>query len=323
MMYMEAPWNRIFEDDDEAEDAARAHLKQYQEKQQNARLQQNLDTSLDAERPEVIDMGKIQRASREVQSMIAKQSASSEMQLGFRVSAPDGTDDSGNSRNQEVCRLPSVDSTRGRMVSQAARGNHRSRHKKLAQTRNRIEEDPVHSFTPMEPHQPLMYENMRLAPGVGLQEGSKAREAKQRSFAGRMTRQEYEQQVISGVWQTASAAQLDRIEDSPGAKQVSRSASTPATSPLSKVRQTASPKETQKTSFPPVSLQQPRAPTLDVRWQQRFKTLGFQTGGRERIPTSGTQAYRRHSFRCIGAQPVIGATMGHGLVPYVSQSDWF
>merc|ERR1712039_1100367 len=64
------------------------------------------------------------------------------------------------------------------------------------------------------------------------------------------------------------------------------------------------------------SSMQPKAPPLEARWQNRFRTLGFQPSKRDRVVTLGTQAYRRPGLRGIGAQPPLGATMGHGLLAY-------
>merc|ERR1712039_987167 len=59
---------------------------------------------------------------------------------------------------------------------------------------------------------------------------------------------------------------------------------------------------------------QTQAPSMQARYQQRFKTLGFQPSVRDRLPTLGSQAYPRRSLRSIGAQPRHGLVKGSDVV---------
>lgn len=137
----------------------------------------------------------------------------------------------------------------------------------------------------------------------------------------RLPRQSSEVSIPPPQRQAESLMDLEAPVDGNATRVLSRSSSTPVASSRSHPGLARELDHHTMRVVRDKSALQPTAPTLDVRWQQRFKTLGFQSSVRERVPISGTQAFSRRSLRHIRPQPPIGATMGHGLLPYTSADD--
>jgi hypothetical protein len=212
---------------------------------------------------------------------------------------------------------------------------HRNGHEKRSQAKTRDAEF-VDTFKKFTSQQPPMMETMKMAPGVKLREGSSSKNGEdvvQSSFRKSgtpMTRQQYEAASKSGSWTDATkTANVHESENSGrelgNGNVVAPIAEAPTSevasrTPLAKeavVSQTAM--KTVSTSESGLVPQPPPTPRSGQptplpsvrRFQLKRDALGyFAQSTRERVPT-GTGS----RFPACAAPPILGATMGHGLVP--------
>lgn len=148
------------------------------------------------------------------------------------------------------------------------------------------------TFQPLQARQPLMFEAMKLAPGVSIFESGRTRMSPQSRGSTQMTRKEFIMQ--SNI--TSAGASSSNFGESqyPTASSLSSSASISA--------EVGAPSSSQDPIMPKQSL--PAVPGFRYSHSMPWSTA------RERGPIRGVF----HSSRQCGAPPPVGATMGHGLV---------
>jgi len=178
-------------------------------------------------------------------------------------------------------------------------------------TNKRREPAFTHTFQKFAAQQPSMMETMTMVPGVELKEkGYVKKGVDPLDKAATMTRKEYLESVQGGF---GPPSVKDDVEDS--AQQfVSRDNLKQA--PHGQSSQEDGSGHAAGTSSlepePPLSHRPvpPAAPPTYRRVQLKRNALGYQASTRERVAT-GTASRFPH----CAAQPPLGATMGHGLVP--------
>lgn len=173
------------------------------------------------------------------------------------------------------------------------------------------------TFQKFAAQQPSLMETMTVVPGVELIEKGYVKKGVdalvKRGAAGTMTRKEYLETVQGGWGGLLSPSDDDHMEDS--ALQLSRRDNLKPAAYGQGSRENSSGPATRPGSLepePPVSHRPvpPAAPPTFRRVQLKRDALGYQASTRERVAT-GTGS----RFPNCAAQPPLGATMGHGLVP--------
>lgn len=206
--------------------------------------------------------------------------------------------------------------------------------------------DFVDGFKKFSSQQPPVMETMTMAPGVKLKERGSTKSGEENSAGGKranslMSRKDYEMLVQSGgstgyppKEKETSKEQgnaTNASEDKPtlvaaaegGEKTNEQRHSEP---PLNSSRGLNSGVKAKVSPVSPSGIvphapamprpEQPVPPPSVRRVQMKRDALGFGLSTRERLPTS--QGSR---FPACGAPPVLGATMGHGLVPQSSKFE--
>lgn len=197
------------------------------------------------------------------------------------------------------------------------------------------------SFKKFPAQQPSALETMTMAPGVELSErGHRKRGVEVPRPPGQpMSRKEYEDMVHANTGYSSSAPFVDPRAPAPAAASqappapsggsVASAVLTPRGSAmggagkdegqgLKAVRKPDS--GAQMVPHPPASPRpvQPAAPPTFRRAQMKRDALGFALSTRERVPTGTASRYPN-----CAAQPPLGATMGHGLVPGGQKQEEF
>lgn len=220
----------------------------------------------------------------------------------------------------------------------------RSRNAKGLSTKKRQSADEFQDgFKKFASQQPLMIDAMEMAPGVELEERKKTKkgEDKDKAFSHtNMSRKDYEEMLkktggfARGVPQDASpsppepAASSKMSEQSPGATGISAipeeasAAPDPATTQDSTqvgpragetMRVVRAEMGAELVPKPPATPRpvQPKPPQIARRMQSKRDALGYALSSRERVQSG----YGGSRYPGGTAQPPLGATMGHGLVP--------
>lgn len=239
------------------------------------------------------------------------------------------------------------DRKNGRAGSNQRRGSLSRGPPKQPREKKEKDEGFVDSFRKFASQQPSMIEAMSLAPGVQLSENGATKRGEVRRTGNRgdpMTRKDYEAMSQSNAAPTA--AYLDRGSDPSvvsGASPTKGPAATPdpntaegnelaqkiaATEEKTRGDTEAGGSKLKVVRVPDVGANlvphppdsprptQPVPPPTVRRVQMKRDALGYALSTRERVQT-GTGS----RFPGGGAQPVYGATMGHGLVPQGSKRE--
>jgi len=190
--------------------------------------------------------------------------------------------------------------------------------KKRATSANKRREAAfTHTFQKFAAQQPSMMETMTMVPGVELLEKGHIKKGvdplAKRGATATMTRKEYLETVQGGWGGFRPPSVEDNIEDS--AQQFSKRDNLKPSPHRQSSREDGSGRAAGTGSLepePPVSHKPvpPAAPPTFRRVQLKRDALGYQASTRERVAT-GTGS----RFPNCAAQPPLGATMGHGLVP--------
>mmetsp|Transcript_81151 Transcript_81151/g.160882 ORF Transcript_81151/g.160882 Transcript_81151/m.160882 type:complete len:556 (+) Transcript_81151:48-1715(+) len=195
--------------------------------------------------------------------------------------------------------------------------NARTGKKRATSATKRREPNFTDTFEKFAAQQPSPMETMTVAPGVELSEKGYIKKGVEvlakRGAAATMSRKEYLETVQGGLGGFRPASAEDDAEDL--TKQVSRKDNSKQVLRGHSLRVDSSDDIAGAGSLkpePPISHKPipPAAPPTFRRVQLKRDALGYQASTRERVATGTASRYPN-----CAAQPPLGATMGHGLVP--------